>query len=125
MIRRPPRSTLFPYTTLFRSIFVHDYLTAGGRKISKSGAGAGALEPAALAAAYGADAVRWWLLREVPRVGDADFSVERLVARADDELANGLGNLVNRVVAMIGRYRAGRIPAPAPEIGRASCREGV
>jgi len=100
-------------------IFVHDYLTAGGRKISKSGAGApavdlGALEPAALAAEYGADAVRWWLLREVPRVGDADFTVERLVARADDELANGLGNLVNRVVAMIGRYRAGRIPGPVP-----------
>ncbi len=65
-------------------------------------------EPAALAAEYGADAVRWWLLREVPRVGDADFTVERLIARADDELANGLGNLVNRVVAMIGRYRDGR-----------------
>ena len=95
-------------------IFVHDYLTAGGRKISKSGAGAAALEPAALAAEYGADAVRWWLLREVPRVGDADFTVERLIARADDELANGLGNLVNRVVAMIGRYRDGRVPAPGP-----------
>jgi methionyl-tRNA synthetase len=95
-------------------IFVHDYLTAGGRKISKSAAGAGALEPAALAARYGAEAVRWWLLREVPRVGDADFTVGRLVARADDELANGLGNLVNRVVAMIGRYRGGEIPAPGP-----------
>jgi len=95
-------------------IFVHDYLTAGGRKISKSGAGAAALEPAALAADYGPDAVRWWLLREVPRVGDADFTVGRLVARADDELANGLGNLVNRVVAMIGKYRDGRIPDPGP-----------
>jgi methionyl-tRNA synthetase len=95
-------------------MFVHDYLTAGGRKISKSGAGATALEPAALAAEYGADAVRWWLLREVPRVGDADFTVERLIARADDELANGLGNLVNRVVAMVHRYRDGRIPSPAP-----------
>jgi len=95
-------------------IFVHDYLTAGGRKISKSAAGAAAFEPAALAAGYGADAVRWWLLREVPRTGDADFTVERLVARSDDELANGLGNLVNRVVAMIRRYRDGRIPAPAP-----------
>ena len=100
------------------AIFVHDYLTAGGRKISKSGAGAsgpdpGTPETAALAAEYGADAVRWWLLREVPRVGDADFTVERLVARADDELANGLGNLVNRVVAMVGRYRAGRIPVAA------------
>jgi len=90
-------------------IFVHDYLTAGGRKISKS-AGAPLCEPAALAAEYGADAVRWWLLREVPRVGDADFTVERLTARADDELANGLGNLVNRVIAMIHRYRDGHPP---------------
>ena len=95
-------------------IFVHDYLTADGRKISKSAAGAALLEPAALAAEYGADAVRWWLLREVPRVGDADFTIERLIARADDELANGLGNLVNRVVAMVHRYRDGRIPSPAP-----------
>src|SRR6476646_5988254 len=94
-------------------ICVHDYLTAAGRKISKSGAGSPAFEPAALAAEYGADAVRWWLLREVPRVGDADFTVARLVARADHELANGLGNLVNRVVAMVGRYRDGQLP-PAP-----------
>ncbi|MGD0062269.1 MAG: methionine--tRNA ligase [Streptosporangiaceae bacterium] len=87
-------------------IYVHDYLTTDGRKISKS-SGPAESDPAALAAAYGTDAVRWWLLREVPRVGDADFTVERLIARADDELANGLGNLVNRVVAMIHRYRDG------------------
>ena len=93
-------------------IFVHDYLTAGGRKISKS-SGSGA-DPAALAAEYGTDAVRWWLLREVPRVGDADFTVERMIARADDELANGLGNLVNRVIAMIGKYRDGRVPGLQP-----------
>jgi methionyl-tRNA synthetase len=93
-------------------IFVHDYLTAGGRKISKSSGSAA--DPIALAAEYGPDAVRWWLLREVPRVGDADFTVERLIARADDELANGLGNLVNRVVAMIHRYRGGRVPAAQP-----------
>ncbi|MGO9189931.1 MAG: methionine--tRNA ligase [Streptosporangiaceae bacterium] len=108
-------------------IFVHDYLTAGGRKISKSaGAASAAVEPAALAARYGADAVRWWLLREVPRVGDADFTVERLIARADDELANGFGNLVNRVVSMIGRYRDGRVPAGSGVPGReeleAACR---
>jgi len=90
-------------------IVVHDYLTAGGRKISKS-SGSGA-DPVALAAEYGPDAVRWWLLREVPRVGDADFTVERMIARADDELANGFGNLVNRVVAMIHKYRGGRVPA--------------
>ena len=97
-------------------IFVHDYLTADGRKISKSArwrgpSGAWPRWPRE----YGADAVRWWLLREVPRVGDADFTVERLVARADDELANGLGNLVNRVVAMIHRYRRRADPCgPGP-----------
>ncbi len=107
-------------------IFVHDYLTAGGRKISKS-SGSGA-DPVALAERYGADAVRWWLLREVPRVGDADFTVDRMIARADGELANGVGNLVNRVIAMIHRYRDGRVPRPVPvpaggEDLAAACRE--
>ncbi len=108
-------------------IFVHDYLTAGGRKISKSAAAGPGAEPAVLAARYGVDAVRWWLLREVPRVGDTDFTVERLIARADDDLANGFGNLVNRVVSMIGRYRDGRIPAgsavPGGEELEAACRQ--
>jgi methionyl-tRNA synthetase len=105
-------------------LFVHDYLTAGGRKISKS-AGGGLPEPAALAAEYGTDALRWWLLREVPRVGDADFTAERLIARADDELANGIGNLVNRVVAMIHRYRGGLVPGPADGTGElaVACRD--
>ena len=103
-------------------LYVHDYLTAGGRKISKSSAaGAGLLPgPAALAREYGIDALRWWLLREVPRAGDADFTVERLTARADDELANGIGNLVNRVVSMIGRYREGRVPAVGTDDGLAA-----
>jgi len=85
------------------------------------------VEPAALAARYGTDALRWWLLREVPRAGDADFTVGRLIARADDELANGFGNLVNRVVAMIGRYRDGRVPAGSGVAGaeelEAACRQ--
>jgi methionyl-tRNA synthetase len=90
-------------------ILVHDYLTVDGHKISKSSGVT--VDPAGLAAAYGTDAVRWWLLREVPRVGDADFTLARLAGRANDELANGLGNLVNRVVAMIHRYRDGHVPA--------------
>ena len=61
---------------------------------------------------YGTDAVRWWLLREVPRVGDADFTAARLVARANEDLANGVGNLVSRVVTLVHRYRQGRIPRP-------------
>jgi methionyl-tRNA synthetase len=90
-------------------IFVHDYLTVDGRKISKSGGNT--VDPAALAADYGTDALRWWLLRDVPRVGDADFTVPRLLARYHDELVNGIGNLVNRTVAMVHRYRAGAVPA--------------
>jgi methionyl-tRNA synthetase len=105
-------------------IGVHDYLTIGGAKISKSGlaaaagaAGGGAAEeiadPEVLAARYGGDAVRWWLLREVPRLGDADFTAARLVTRANEDLANDLGNLVSRVVTLVHRYRDGRVPVPA------------
>jgi methionyl-tRNA synthetase len=90
-------------------ILVHDYLTTDGHKISKSGGGTP--DPAALAGEFGTDAVRWWLLREVPRAGDADFTVARLIARANADLAGGLGNLVSRTVVMVHRYRAGVVPA--------------
>jgi methionyl-tRNA synthetase len=89
-------------------IVVHGYLTENGRKISKS-TGA-TVDPYDLVARYGTDAVRWWLLREVPKGADADFTVDRLVSRANDELANGFGNLVNRVVSMIHRYSDGQVP---------------
>ena len=102
-------------------ILVHDYLTIGGSKISKSGAVAGneTADPVELADRYGTDAVRWWLLREVPRVGDADFTSARLVARANDDLANGLGNLVSRVVTLVHRYRQGRVPWPDESLAAA------
>jgi methionyl-tRNA synthetase len=102
-------------------ILVHDYLTIGGSKISKSGPAGDSADPVALAGRYGTDAVRWWLLREVPRTGDADFTAARLVARANDDLANDLGNLVNRVVTLVHRYRQGRVPlAAAPSGPRAA-----
>ncbi|GAA3551411.1 methionine--tRNA ligase [Nonomuraea rosea] len=95
-------------------IYVHDYLTVDGRKISKSAGNTA--DPAELVDAYGVDAVRWWLLRDVPRVGDADFTEERLARRADEDLANGLGNLVNRVVTMVHRFLDGHVPdAPGEE----------
>ena len=99
-------------------ILVHDYLTIEGQKISKSAAGhATAADPVALTGRYGADAVRWWLVREVPRSGDADFSAARLIGRADDELANGIGNLISRVVSLVHRYRGGRVPQPGVRPG--------
>jgi methionyl-tRNA synthetase len=91
------------------AIFVHDYLTVGGAKLSKS-SGHDA-DPAALVERRGADALRWWLLRDVPRAGDVDFREELLVARGN-ELADELGNLVNRTIALVVRRR-GRDWAPA------------
>ena len=89
-------------------LLVHDYVTVDGAKIGKSAGNA--VDVTNLVSDYGADAVRWWLLREVARVGDTDFTLGRLIARANDELANGIGNLVHRVVALVGKYRAGLVP---------------
>ena len=97
-------------------VVAHDYLTVDGCKIGKSAGNA--VDPVALVQQYGADAVRWWLLRDVPRVGDTDFTVERLVARYHEDLANGAGNLVNRVVGLVHRYRNGRPPGgTVPPVG--------
>jgi methionyl-tRNA synthetase len=105
-------------------ILVHDYLTVDGRKISKSTGTP--IDPVALAERYGADAVRWWLLREVPRVGDADFTLARLVARADDDLAGGIGNLVSRVTTLVHRFRGGRVgPSTSDSLALDSLTLGV
>lgn len=85
------------------AIHVHDYLTVDGAKLSKSAGNA--VDPVALAAEYGPDALRWWLLRDVATLGDTDFTVDRLIQRHDQDLANGLGNLVNRTLTLIARYR--------------------
>ena len=93
-------------------VFVHEYLTADGAKISKSTGGSA--DPAELAERYGTDALRWWFASEVAKAGDTDFTVARMVARANEDLANKIGNLVNRTVSMIRRYREGRIPTARP-----------
>jgi methionyl-tRNA synthetase len=94
-------------------IQVHPYLTAGGEKLSKSGRTT--VEPARIATDFGTDALRWWFARDVSAVADADFTVERLVARANEDLANGLGNVTNRVVTLIHRYREGLVPQVTAE----------
>lgn len=95
------------------TIFVHEYLTANGAKISKSEGNAE--EPADIVATWGTDAVRWWMLRDVARAGDTDYTTERLVGQANEDLANNIGNLVNRSVSMVHRYRDGVIPAVADD----------
>ena len=87
------------------AVLVHDYLTVDGRKISKSLGNT--VDPVTLVERFGTDALRWWLLRAVPRVGDGHFTVESLVEVANRDLANGVGNLVRRTVAL-ARSRRGR-----------------
>jgi methionyl-tRNA synthetase len=82
------------------TIFVHDYLTVEGQKLSKSLGTA--IDPLWVIERYGADALRWWFLRDVPRNGDADFR-EALIAARGNELADDLGNLINRTIALVSR----------------------
>jgi methionyl-tRNA synthetase len=95
-------------------ILVHDYLTVDGAKIGKS-RGNGA-DPLALARRYGTDALRWWLLHGVARVGDSDFSAQALHASAA-ALANGLGNLVSRIVRLAADAPPDAIPASGEPTG--------
>ena len=94
------------------TILVHDYLTVNGAKLSKSAGNA--VDPATLIDRYGVDALRWWLLSDVARLGDTDFTEDRLIRRHDLDLANGIGNLVNRTLTLAHRdgiraepYRSG------------------
>jgi len=91
------------------TIYVHPYLTVDGQKLSKS-AGA-VVDPVAVADRYGTPALRWWLLRDVARAADADFTEQRLVARYNEDLANGVGNLASRVAALVDKLRGGTVPS--------------
>jgi methionyl-tRNA synthetase len=108
-----PAQLLSAGSALPTALAVHPYLTVDGAKISKSSGTAA--DPVELVARYGTDAVRWWLAREVGPHADADFTEARLGERADRELVRGLGNLVNRTVSLVHRYRDGEVPAVAPD----------
>ena len=91
-------------------IAVHGFITLEGRRISKSTGNV--VSPVELVNAFGVDAVRYYVLRNLSFGSDSDFSRAGLVRRYNDELAKDLGNLLNRVVSMLKRYRQGIIPQP-------------
>ncbi len=85
-----------------KSVFIHGYITSGGQKMSKTLGNV--IDPIEVMERYGTDATRYYLLREIPTAGDGDFTFERFEQVYQSDLANGLGNLVQRVAKLIENY---------------------
>ncbi|KKU13645.1 MAG: Methionine-tRNA ligase [Parcubacteria group bacterium GW2011_GWC2_45_7] len=96
------------------TVFAHGFFTVDGQKMSKTIGNV--VDPVKIAQKYGNDVLRYYLLREIPFGADGDFSETRLRERYNGELANGLGNLVARVLTMVERY----VSSVIPDSGRGS-----
>jgi methionyl-tRNA synthetase len=94
-----------------RTVFAHGWWTVEGDKMSKSKGNV--VDPHAVADEFGVDALRYFLLREVPFGGDGDFSRKALLSRYNAELANSLGNLLNRTLQLVEKNCDGKIPSVA------------
>lgn len=92
---------------------VHGYLLLGGKKLSKTGLTQ--IAPAELTEDFGVDGFRYHFLRDVSFGSDSDFSYEAMVSRYNSDLANNLGNLLSRVVTVVGRKCGGVAPRPNPD----------
>jgi methionyl-tRNA synthetase len=99
------------------NIFAHGWWTVEGRKMSKSLGNV--VDPEDVINRYGVDAFRYFLFREVPFGLDGDFSEKSIIGRINSDLANDLGNLLNRTLSMLHRYMDGVVPEPEETEGEA------
>ncbi len=90
------------------AVYVHGFITSEGQKMSKSLNNV--VDPAPVVQRHGTDALRYYLLKEIPTTDDGDFSKERFQVVYDSELADTIGNLVSRVLSMSQRYFQGNVP---------------
>ena len=95
-------STDLPQT---KQILIHGFITSGGQKMSKSLGNV--VDPVSIVEEYGTDALRYFLLRHIHPTEDSDFTMEKFKEAYNADLANGLGNLVSRVMTMAGQYLSG------------------
>lgn len=93
-----------------KKILVHGHILSNGQKMSKSTGNV--VDPIELIDKWGADAVRYYLLREIPTTDDGDYSAERFIETYNSALANNLGNLVSRTLAMISQYLGNELKLP-------------
>jgi methionyl-tRNA synthetase len=98
-----------------KAVFAHGFFTVGGQKMSKTLGNV--IDPKEWAEKYGSDAVRYFLLREVPFGQDGDVSDDKMLARYNGDLANGLGNLFSRVTNMVEKFLDGDVDdyPPSPK----------
>ncbi|MDQ3974105.1 MAG: methionine--tRNA ligase [Actinomycetota bacterium] len=100
-----------------RRVYAHGFLLVGGEKMSKTAATG--IRPAQLVDHFGVDCYRYYFLREISFGQDGSFSWESMEQRYTTDLANDLGNLVNRVLTMVDAYCDGKVPEPAGAPGQA------